>query len=568
MLTVDQLADEIATLSAHVDAATQRLLQHIRDFDAAGGWEKQGAISCAHWLSWRIGLDLATAREKVRVARALGLVPAVDEAFSRGELSYAKVRAITRVSNPDNQHRLLELARYSTGAQLERICRGYRQVVRSLAEPGNMPEDREVRDRLLPGGMVKIELILHPDEAALVLQAIEKARDGLRSQIRAAKPGPASISARPRPMISQPEASGPEPTGGPQGSPSATPPAGLTSWESNDEHQDCDPSASNDEHQHCDPSASNDEHQHCDPSARNPERDPVESQAVEDWATTSARRPFDDSEGARRRTMASAESPSSPGRVSAEIQAGPCSADRPSPDGRVSAERRSVSLADGAVQMAESFLSAQASAEARGRTDRYQIFVHLDEDLLGADGAWGATLDDGTRLPAETLRRLACDAGLVATQTDRGGRVLDVGRRTRSIPPAIRRALWLRDRGCRYPGCSHTRFLHGHHIQHWLAGGATRLENLALLCSHHHTLIHEGGFSIERADGETLVFRTPAGARLPSVPPAGTVENAEETLRIWATERGLEIGPDTALPWWDGAMPDYNWAVTSLLPPT
>ena len=138
-----------------------------------------------------------------------------------------------------------------------------------------------------------------------------------------------------------------------------------------------------------------------------------------------------------------------------------------------------------AVHLAESFLASGDGPGGAGGNggERYQIFVHLDEDVLGEPGDWTATLDDGTRLPAETLRRLACDCGLVPTRTNGEGSVLDVGRRTRSIPPAIRRALWLRDRGCRFPGCGHTRFLHGHHLHHWLAGGETRLDNLVLVCS-------------------------------------------------------------------------------------
>jgi hypothetical protein len=177
-----------------------------------------------------------------------------------------------------------------------------------------------------------------------------------------------------------------------------------------------------------------------------------------------------------------------------------------------------------------------------------------------------ATLDDGARLPAETLRRVACDAGLVATTTDRSGSKLDVGRRTRSIPPAIRRALWVRDRGCRWPGCTNTRFLHGHHIQHWLHGGPTNLENLVLLCTRHHGLVHEGGGSIEpNPEAATLIFRAPRGTRLPAVPPPELVEDAVTSLHLWAQERELELGPDTALPSWDGTVPDYDWTISSLL---
>ena len=86
---LDRLGDEIAELSAHLDAATASLLDLIRDFDARGGWNN-GLRSCAEWLSWRVGLDLGTARERVRVARALGTLPRLARALARGELSYAR----------------------------------------------------------------------------------------------------------------------------------------------------------------------------------------------------------------------------------------------------------------------------------------------------------------------------------------------------------------------------------------------------------------------------------------------------------------------------------------------
>jgi hypothetical protein len=104
MVGAEELAQEIASISAHVDAATHRLLECIRQFDECGGWYQQGAVSCAHWLAWRVGLDAATAREKVRVARALGKLPAIDGALAVGKLSYAKVRALTRWPRHKTKH--------------------------------------------------------------------------------------------------------------------------------------------------------------------------------------------------------------------------------------------------------------------------------------------------------------------------------------------------------------------------------------------------------------------------------------------------------------------------------
>ena len=101
---LDRLGDQIAELSAHLEAATACLLALIREFDARGGWSN-GFRSCAEWLAWRVGLAPGAAREHVRVARALGTLPALAEALARGELSYAKVRALTRIATPETEAR-------------------------------------------------------------------------------------------------------------------------------------------------------------------------------------------------------------------------------------------------------------------------------------------------------------------------------------------------------------------------------------------------------------------------------------------------------------------------------
>src|SRR3954454_9033517 len=124
----EAIGDEIARTAAHLDAATHRLLTCIRAFDAAEEWGRQGALSCAHWLTWRLRLDPVTAREKVRVARALGTLPHLDDALRRGVLSYSQARALTRVATPESEDRLLMAAQFTTGAQLERICRGLRRT--------------------------------------------------------------------------------------------------------------------------------------------------------------------------------------------------------------------------------------------------------------------------------------------------------------------------------------------------------------------------------------------------------------------------------------------------------
>ncbi len=141
---LDRLGDEIALLSAHLEAATARLLALIRDFDARGGGNT-GFRSCAHWLSWRIGLDPGAARERVRVARALGTLPLLSAALARGELSYAKLRALTRVATPETEARLLGVGRAGTAAQVERIVRGWRRVDRKAEAREAAPRGSAIR---------------------------------------------------------------------------------------------------------------------------------------------------------------------------------------------------------------------------------------------------------------------------------------------------------------------------------------------------------------------------------------------------------------------------------------
>src|SRR6185295_11482331 len=120
---LEQLGERIAEQAAHLDAATHRLLADLRAFDTRGGWHVQGAASCAHWLAWRVGWDLVTARDHVRVARKLAGFAAIDDALRCGEVSYSKVRAMLRVATSDNEVLLLEHAKLMTASQLEKLCR-------------------------------------------------------------------------------------------------------------------------------------------------------------------------------------------------------------------------------------------------------------------------------------------------------------------------------------------------------------------------------------------------------------------------------------------------------------
>src|SRR6266545_6406739 len=181
---LDRLGDEIALLSAHLDAATARLLGLIREFDARGGWNT-GFRSCAAWLSWRVGLDLGAARERVRVARALETLPLLAEALGRGELSYAKVRALTRVATPETEARLLGVGRAGTAAHVERIVRGWRCMDRKAEarESARQHAGRALHVHHDEDGTVVLRGRLSPEVGALLLRALAAARETLYQKV-------------------------------------------------------------------------------------------------------------------------------------------------------------------------------------------------------------------------------------------------------------------------------------------------------------------------------------------------------------------------------------------------
>ena len=277
--------------------------------------------------------------------------------------------------------------------------------------------------------------------------------------------------------------------------------------------------------------------------------------------------------------------------------------------------------ADALGLLAESALAADLDRGTAG--DRYQVVVHVDADGLKAEAEGGqSALEDGIGIPAGTSRRIACDASAVVMTHDRDGRTLDVGRKTRTIPPAIRRALTARDRRCRFPGCG-ARQCDAHHVDHWADGGATRLDNLVLLCRRHHRAVHEEGFTVELRDDGEAHFRWPNGRPFPDAPPAPTWEGAplvvcptnswtdlpergarlarrdEGAYRQYSTEEqrrqagcparevssylwdtplaatnqdlaasGITIDSHTATPDWHGEPLDLHWAITVLHPST
>ena len=190
---VEHLGEAIADLAARMHAATYELLVMLRQFDEQNGWNT-GFMSCAHWLSWRTGIDMGAAREKVRVAKALAGLPRLGGALQRGEISYAKVRALTRVATPANEERLLRVAYTATASQVERVARAWRRCDRleETLEDQQRRLSRSVTTYVDEDGMVVLRARLTPELGAVVQRALDAAAERLYQESKDAA-APASI---------------------------------------------------------------------------------------------------------------------------------------------------------------------------------------------------------------------------------------------------------------------------------------------------------------------------------------------------------------------------------------
>ena len=191
--------------------------------------------------------------------------------------------------------------------------------------------------------------------------------------------------------------------------------------------------------------------------------------------------------------------------------------------------------------------------------------MHVGAETLRESVAGRCEIEHGPSLPAETVRRLGCDCSVVMLVEDADGEPLSVGRKTRSIPPALRRALHSRDQGCRFPGCTHTRYVDAHHVKHWAHGGETKPSNLVSLCSFHHRLVHEGGIQVEVLEEGAFRFVRPDGRAFDSVAPCRTRPFDWRDLAQRHREGDVRITRNTAVTRWRGERMDYSLAVEVLL---
>ena len=393
--SIDDLDAAICRLASRINAESYQMLVLVREFDDRLGWAKWSFPSCAEWLSWRCGISLSAAREKVRTAQALRDLPAIALAFREGRLSYTKVRALTRVAAPHDEDALVRYALDTTAPQVEERCRQIRNVQPdSVHDAKRAWEARSLsawRNAARGTLCIRVEVPLEAGE--LVMQALERATEV------------------------------------------------------------------------------------------------------------------------------------------GEVAQG----------AEFAASSFQSQQADALIAVAKAYLdggasaSASASVPTSATADHYQVVVHVDEAALRG----GAGRAD---VPIETVKRLACDASLVVVTEDESGAPLNVGRKQRVVPTAIRRALWSRDRGCSFPGCHRTRYVDAHHVRHWAAGGETSVDNLVLLCSQHHRLLHEGGYQMRRDyQGEWYFVRADGRA----IPRCGYLESDCDLDHDHALENPSMEGPPT-----------------------
>jgi hypothetical protein len=550
---LEQLGERIAEQAAHLDAAMHRMLTDLREFDQRGGWHRQGALSCAHWLAWRVGWSLVTARDRVRVASKLADFSLIDDALRRGEVSYSKVRAMLRVATPANESLLLEYARLMTGSQLENTCRKYALVLRGGQDPNPRDDEqrRYVRRRDTDDGMIKIEAVLHPEEAEMVWTMLNHAATRLTH--------------------------GPDKTQGGDSAESriAVSPGGLepASWPHSAMVGRIDDSAGHDAEVVDDEDASVrslldrllDEEDALRAARAMPLIEDETSAAVvrpqcEGAQRDGAQRDGAQGEGARRegarREGARREGAQRDGaRREATVQREVSTLRQ-----RADAAKRAFDRADALVSFAQGYLRGD-----RPNRSPVEITIAIPRASLAGEAADPVEVGEmsSSFLSQEAVRRLSCDAGIIEIVEDDRGAPLSVGRKKRTIAGALKRALHQRDATCTFPGCTHRIFLEGHHIKHWADGGETSLQNTTLLCTAHHRFVHEYGYTIEMTEGQQPQFRDPGRRLVQAVPERPYVADGAWP-RIRTMNDPLAIDASTVACEWDGTPVDYGSIVGHL----
>ena len=452
-MPMERLEARICELAGHLTAATCQFLMLVADFDARQGWADWEMPSCAAWLSWRCQIAPGTARDQVRVARALGGFPLITAEFAAGRLSYAKVRALTRIVTPETEADLLEMALPMTAGQLERFAQAHRRVTR---EQEQLVRSRRKFCWQWAGDFeFAFRGLLPPEEAAVVLQALRAALGDLEH---------------------------PHEQDGKDG----------IRWE-----------------------------EATPPPVRREDAGDLASALVEICAEY---------------LNARASSADNPDTYQVVIHAGAAAItagdDQPEPQ-----------PAPAGPEPADGIEPGRVSAETRPALPIWHPAFPMR-----------CHLQDGPAISPRALKLIGCNATISTMVHDVDGTILNVGRRTRKPPPALRRAVRERDRyRCRFPGCQ-SRRTDTHHIIYWSNGGKTRLGNLISLCKRHHAIVHDKGIIIATIpDG--FAFCTREGTPIPASPPL------PRTSGNITTSHDAAITPTTIIPPNSGERLDLNLAI-------
>ena len=421
---IDELGDRIIKLSAHMSAAEHRLLLMIGEFDRRERWKPAGHKDCAAWLEMYTGLNRVTARERVRVARALCDLPETSNAMAKGELTFSKVRGLVRVATPENEAELLPLAKDCTAHQLERELQRWRELEQWDDDEAERRRHQRRRLSVRPGGggMYEIRGLVSPDVGALLMRVIDAAGDALflkdhEWSAEGGRWGPAVKEVKPqqrradalRLILERAVEAGFELPGG----------CGAPECEVGEGDAPESRTASDEERE-----ASSGECAAAEARITPGEESEVRSQDTDSAESLAV--PTDTDEPAPRDIDAPATV--APAPDSEESAAAPPDFDAPATD----APDRPCTC---------SRTPPSASAE------RYLVLFNVDQRTLEGEKGGRAELDGEATVSLETARRLTCDSAVVRIVRGAKSEILDVGRKTRVIPPAIRRALWLETEG-------------------------------------------------------------------------------------------------------------------------
>ena len=547
--------------------------------------------------------------------------------MARGQLSYSKVRALTRVASPATEARLLAVALSATAAQVERLVRAWRRVDRDAQPDAEqvLLASRALTMQVDEDGMVVLRGRLPPEVGALLLRAVEAAMEQVPASAEGDEPTIAQRRADALGLVAESALAGGLDPGNPADRFQVTVHVQADALPARDpadavprvaaETREVSPASSK-------PGAPAEPHVPADTRVVSPASSkpgaPAEPHVPADTRVVS---PASSEPGAPAGPRVADETrevnltPSEPGALArnlvaahaameqrgglgadGELVPGVAAESARSPRGTSGRESRSADTA-GRLPLCEE--SAPCPSDATDREDRHEGIArrpslseqatiatpHVSAETFEISEAPGERVAAETDLDAgqavieqagglhigkEAARRVACDAGIVVLHHAADGQVLDVGRRTRTVPSAMRRALLSRDRGqCQFPGCE-SRHCDAHHVEHWADGGETRLQNLVLACRFHHRALHEGGFQVVPGDTEgQFRFLRPDGTPLPAEPPAASWEGAPlaaTDARLAAA--GVSIGPHTATPEWYGESLDLTAALDVLWEPS